>query len=184
MSARSPRARKKRVHQTSIPYCSGMGRWRAVPVSRFAKHNGSIDWRANSAPSGFHPSKRTNNTRKSCKSGADGDVDALFERVLGIRWLIIDECSTLSLSLLGLLDSRRACDRHPYAKTDRVRRPFGGLNIVFAGDLWQLPPVKGKALFSDPFHGGLSAEEQKTANFLESGITSPTSLPLNCSASH
>ena len=29
-------------------------------------------------------------------------------------------------------------------------RPFGGLNIIFTGDLWQLPPVKDVALFSNP----------------------------------
>ena len=95
----------------------------------------------------------------------DGDVDELFERVLGCRWLVIDESSTYSLTLLGLLDSylRRACTRQPFAGSGRDRRPFGGLNVIFAGDLWQLPPVKGRAIFSDPFHGGLSAEEQNIA---------------------
>ena len=100
--------------------------------------------------------------RKSQGGVGDGDVDALFERVLGLRWLVIDECSTASLTLLGLLDSylRRACSRHPYARRGRHHFPFGGINIIFAGDLWQLPPVMGKAIFADPFHGGLTAEER------------------------
>ena len=37
------------------------------------------------------------------------------------------------------------------------------MNVIFAGDLWQLPPVKGKAIFADPFHGGLTTEEQQIA---------------------
>ena len=91
----------------------------------------------------------------------EGDVDALFERVLGCRWLVIDETSTASLTQLGTLDSylRRACSRHPYARRGGHQYPFGGINVIFAGDLWQLPPVKGKAIFSDPFHGGLTAAE-------------------------
>ena len=35
----------------------------------------------------------------------DGDIDALFLRVLSCRFLVLDESSTCSLTLLGLLDS-------------------------------------------------------------------------------
>ena len=98
----------------------------------------------------------------------DGDIDELFLNALGVRWLIIDECSTMSPGLLGLLEAylRRACQRHPYAfwrdqKKGRVWRPFGGINIIFAGDLWQLPPVRAMALFANPFKNGNSAQEQK-----------------------
>ena len=38
---------------------------------------------------------------------------------------------------------------------------FGGINIIFAGDFWQLPPVLALAIFSNPFLKGHSAEEQK-----------------------
>ena len=93
----------------------------------------------------------------------DGDIDELFLNALGIRWLIIDECSTMSPGLLGLLDAylRRACMRHPYAYRGGERRPFGGINIIFAGDLWQLPPVRAIAFFANPFKSGYSPQEQK-----------------------
>ena len=51
----------------------------------------------------------------------------------------------------------------PFAREGRRERPFGGINIVFSGDLWQLPPVKGKAIFANPFRSGLTAGEQKIA---------------------
>ena len=40
----------------------------------------------------------------------DGGIDALFLIALGMRWLIVDEVSTLSPEVLGFLDSylRRA----------------------------------------------------------------------------
>ena len=56
-----------------------------------------------------------------------------------MRWLIIDEASTVSLKMLDLLDSylRRACSRHPFAREGRHDRPFGGMKIErtwFAAD--------------------------------------------------
>jgi hypothetical protein len=101
--------------------------------------------------------------RKNQAKNQDGDIDELFTNALGLRWLVIDECSTISPSLLGQLDAalRRACQRHPHARVDAHRRPFGGINIIFAGDLWQLPPVRAAALFSNPYRRGFSIEEQK-----------------------
>ena len=89
---------------------------------------------------------------KSTSKAGDGDVDALFERVLGCRWLVVDECSTLSLTLLGLLDSylRRACARQPFASAGKARRPFGGLNVIFVGDFCQLDPPAGVSLSAVP----------------------------------
>ena len=48
----------------------------------------------------------------------DGDVGNLFLDVFSSRWLLLDEVSTMSPSLLGLLDAywRTACFRHLYAK--------------------------------------------------------------------
>jgi len=101
---------------------------------------------------------------KVTSKGDEGDIDQLFLNALGMRWLILDEISTISPYLLGLLDSylRRACCRHLYAKDPTGhKRPFGGINIVFAGDFWQLPPVCSSSLFSNPFLGGYSVEEQR-----------------------
>ena len=70
--------------------------------------------------------------------GADGDVDKLSLEALGIRWVFLDELSTASPYLLGLLDAymRRACCRHQYAKVRWRRRPFGGIK-------WPSPGISG-----------------------------------------
>ena len=91
---------------------------------------------------------------KAHTKNTDGDVDALFEDCLGMRWLLLDEVSTFSVTLLGLLDwyLRRACTRHPHAKdSDGKTRTFGGLNIILSGDFWQLPPVRALSFFSNPY---------------------------------
>lgn len=54
----------------------------------------------------------------------------------GIDVLIIDEVSMMSAKLFNLLD---LIGRKTHPKTRCV--PFGGLQIVFSGDFYQLPPV-------------------------------------------
>ena len=102
-------------------------------------------------------------SRKQTARKQDGDVDDLFLNALGIRWLIIDECSTISPQLLAQLNAalRRACLRHPYARDGTRHRPFGGINIIFAGDLWQLPPVRANAIFSNPYTRGTYSYGEK-----------------------
>ena len=89
------------------------------------------------------PISATDAEEKLSIKADDAEVDKLFLNVLSMRFLVIDENSTNSTRLLGVLDAylRRACSRHPYAKRGRrSSRPFGGINVILAGDFWQLPP--------------------------------------------
>ena len=73
-----------------------------------------------------------------------GDADVLAQTIArdkrkGPRWrstscLVIDEVSMMTPGLLDLLDKVGRVTR----KSDK---PFGGLQIVFVGDFYQLPPV-------------------------------------------
>jgi hypothetical protein len=58
----------------------------------------------------------------------------------GVKFLFVDEVSLIGAALLSELDAalRVACDS---------KRPFGGINIIFAGDFYQLPPVKATPLY-------------------------------------
>jgi hypothetical protein len=113
---------------------------------------------------GCVPVNATEAAAKLSAKASDGDIDQLFLNAIGIRWLLIDEVSTASPYLLGLLDAylSRACARHPYARRrNGSKRPFGGINMGLAGDLWQLPPVRASAIFSNPYKKGYSFQEQK-----------------------
>ena len=122
------------------------------------------------------PVNASDAAEKISSKGSGGNVDDLYERCLGVRWLLLDEMSTLSPMLLGLLDSylRRACKRHAYARRpNKEWRPFGGLNVLFCGDLWQLPPVRSISLFSNPFKKDLEFAEQRTLQiFWKRGVDS------------
>ena len=66
------------------------------------------------------------------------------------RWLIIDDISMVSAKFLAEIDMRlrsaaQAIGAH---KKDAAAqdRPFGGLNLILAGDFWQLPPPERGAL--------------------------------------
>ena len=81
-----------------------------------------------------------------------------------IRWILIDEISTVGAMLLGVFDTnlRRARSRQVYAKrNDGVARPFGGVNLRLLGDFLQLPPVRAIGLYSNPFSSDMEFAEQR-----------------------
>ena len=61
-----------------------------------------------------------------------------LKKWFNLECLIIDEVSMMSLKLLLILD---AIARKLYNKPNI---PFGGLQVIFSGDFYQLPPVKSQ----------------------------------------
>ena len=71
-----------------------------------------------------------------------------------LRWILIDEISMVSAPLFGQLEVSvskvvRRRNLHRLDSEGQVR-PFGGINMLFWGDMWQLKPVTGLALFASP----------------------------------
>jgi len=62
------------------------------------------------------------------------DRDYLISRILSSKVLIIDEISMLNAKRLDLVDNICKVFRQDL-------RPFGGMQVVFCGDFFQLPPV-------------------------------------------
>ena len=85
------------------------------------------------------------------------------------RWLIVDEISMVSAELLARLDLRcrelvRDLAQSKYARGSAHARPFGGLNVILAGDLWQLPPPRGTFLGEVPWEMLTSGKSRKVAH--------------------
>ena len=76
------------------------------------------------------------------------------QRVLQWRWLIIDEISMVSAKLLAEIDLklRDVVRKVGSLKLDKggLDRAFGGINVLFSGDFWQLDPPSGGFLASIP----------------------------------
>ena len=90
---------------------------------------------------------------RQTRKNKDG-ISTLFLKCQTQRWLFIDEISTSALLVLGILESnlRKACKRHLHAlDKDGYPRAWGGLNLVTGGDWHQLPAVKAKSIFRNPF---------------------------------
>ena len=90
-----------------------------------------------------------------------GDSDSVTKRAQEIsrfleqcRWLVIDEVSMISAQLLAEIDQKlrritrdiETTKKHP----NLLERPFGGLNVIFCGDFWQLDPPSGTPIASIP----------------------------------
>ena len=71
-----------------------------------------------------------------------------------LRFILIDEISMVSAELLGALEKvvgKAVRKRGGYkVRVDGSIRLFGGINLVFFGDWWQLKPVSATALFGNP----------------------------------
>jgi hypothetical protein len=87
---------------------------------------------------------------------ADGYVSSehVSKRLLRTRWLIIDEISMVSANLLAQVEDklRGAIQANGTYKIDEHGevRPFGGLNVLYVGDFYQLDPPDGVSLASVP----------------------------------
>jgi ATP-dependent exoDNAse (exonuclease V) alpha subunit len=81
---------------------------------------------------------------------SDADIDAitekqvLYKRYTNTQVLIIDEISMLHANFLDILH-RIACAMR------RNSKPFGGMQLVFCGDFFQLPPITKQALTANVF---------------------------------
>ncbi len=93
--------------------------------------------------------------------------EALTDRLTQVRVLIIDEVSMLHARQLDLVDEVL---RH-FRKDER---PFGGIQVVFSGDFFQLPPIgkkeettKDKFAFMSKAWIALATNKQNTSTTLK-----------------
>jgi hypothetical protein len=85
-----------------------------------------------------------------------GDMSSMGAKTELLRFALIDEIEATGASALGQLQEHtaEATRRELYkykqgSKTGRPR-PFGGLNMLTFGDLWQLPPPQQISICSNP----------------------------------
>lgn len=82
-----------------------------------------------------------------------------------MKYLVLDEVSMVSAELLSSIADRLSLAKSgsPAAKD----KTFGGINIIFAGDMAQLKPVKGTALYSHTVVSNLSSFSFETVKSQE-----------------
>ena len=87
--------------------------------------------------------------------------DNIRERTEGVEYIFVDEVSMISCHDMYII-SKQLC----IARSD-LHTPFGGMNIIFAGDFAQLPPVRATALLDGSvgtqLHSGMNPYSQECA---------------------
>lgn len=81
---------------------------------------------------------------KAAKNNSSMNIECL-QRIKSIRYIILDEVSMISLQHLYTISTQLQLGK------DQKTMPFGGVNMIFAGDFGQLEPVKGASLFSTSY---------------------------------
>lgn len=114
------------------------------------------------------------NSKHTSKTTTQGPEQ--FVQYQRLRWMVLDECSTTGLEVLATLEKRltQATRAKGTWKLNAkgVARPFGGLNLIITGDMWQFPPVKATAMFQNPFLKTSSFQVQALQKFFWSHDTS------------
>lgn len=76
------------------------------------------------------------------KTNGGSSIEDVRERLMDVGYILLDEHSMLDCRALCAI-SARCCEALNY-----FEKPFGGLNVILCGDFAQLPPVKGRSLYS------------------------------------
>ena len=85
---------------------------------------------------------------------AGEQLQALQQRLEGLRLLVVDEMSMVGRKLLRAIDLRLR-QAFPHNGTE----PFGGVSIALLGDFGQLPPVMDRPMFDTTAGGGRLSED-------------------------
>ena len=83
------------------------------------------------------------NDRKESDTNSAKDAAQVHARLDGVDYIFLDEVSMVSYHNLYQISACMA------RATKNVDIPFGGINMIFAGDFAQLPPVNGAPLYSN-----------------------------------
>ena len=87
--------------------------------------------------------------------------DQMKERILGVQYIFVDEVSMISCHDMYVISKQLAI------ATDTKDIPFGGMNMIFAGDFAQLPPVCAASLYDGSvgtqIHSGMKPYSQECA---------------------
>ena len=98
------------------------------------------------------------NFRKARKQG-EKDVPTMNTKCASLRWILIDEIEAAGCELLD--DLNTSVQQH-IPETSQYKgvtqrsggwhyvRPFAGVNTLFIGDFWQIPPVGQVAIMGNP----------------------------------
>lgn len=72
-------------------------------------------------------------------------LNTLRAKYCDVQIVIIDEISMVDHNMMAYIHGRLR-----QIKQTGTHAPFGNISVIAVGDFYQLPPVKGKALYSDP----------------------------------
>jgi len=89
----------------------------------------------------LHTALALNQSQKNLKRGNGKTKTDLIAMWTGVDYLFIDEISMIGCSLLLQI-------HEALVEAKGCTEPFGGVNMIFAGDFAQLPPVNQTKLFS------------------------------------
>ncbi|KAH7981673.1 hypothetical protein HPB52_000678 [Rhipicephalus sanguineus] len=87
--------------------------------------------------------------RREERGRASSDLNTFRMLFRDVKCIIVDEVSMLSSDLLRQVDLRLR-----EIRASKMTETFGGFDVIFCGDLRQLPPVRASEVYKRPRSGG------------------------------
>ena len=101
-------------------------------------------------------------------------IDRLSKKLSGLRVLILDEVSMVSLQ--DLYEIHLRCHAALNLTDAEMRAPFANLHVILLGDLYQLPPVGGTAVYnSDSLQNNDRSRTTRQESWRERGLRGKSS---------
>ena len=97
---------------------------------------------------------------------SQGKAETLYDRIRGVKLIVIDEISMVSLEALNEI-SKRICEAictsisDPKERAAVSKKPFAGITTILCGDLYQLPCVRATPVYSTGKLNARAMEGQK-----------------------
>ena len=95
---------------------------------------------------------------KKFGTGGSTVTDDLEKKLSPLLYIFVDEVSMLGSATLARLHDKLCAANHTAKDV-----PFGGVNVIFAGDFFQLRPVEDRSLFSHPEIGDSQTRKEVRA---------------------
>ena len=96
------------------------------------------------------PGKRSAPQRTDCSDS----ILAMCTKTGAFRWIFLDEVGATGTEVTGQLEQNvrlHVPAKSPFKYKDKQIPPFGGVNVCYLGDFWQLRPTGQIILMSNPF---------------------------------
>ena len=117
-----------------------------APTGAAASVIGGYTWQSVYGKGRIRKKSKVCNMSKEC-------AQAVGSKISGVKLIVLDEISLINLQTLNEISERQIAAKgtqtsHPVLRNSFQSKHFGGVHMLFTGDLYQLKPIDPEAIYT------------------------------------